>query len=555
MKKPFVLALLYCLMAPLIHASEPDTIIVQTFSFSDPSPEGWGAPYTGTFQFPDADNSWEKILMVRHLKCDSATKGDKYPCGEWDYITQTYVKVPDGDTSEHFQLGSFVTPYGKRLKMGGEKGWKWFYDVTEYAPLLSGEVDLVSGNNQELLDMQFIFIKGTPVREVMQIENLYPTGLYKYGQLATDSVLPPKKVLLNENASGFKLRARISGHGHNGPRNCCEWDPKTHMYFVNEWELYRWQVWTDCGFNPIYPQGGTWPFDRAGWCPGTKVDEYDFEITDKVKPGDSVLIDYAIEMYKDNGERNGEYRMSHQLFSFGPPSFDTDARIVDIISPSKKDSYSRINPICGSPRIIIQNTGRHSLQSLDISYGLENGEKSTYHWTGELDFLEQTEVWLPAPSWKGLNKYSKFVVVLDKANGVTDDYQANNLAMSGIQIPPELPESFVIHIEANNKGRAVENAYTITNENGGILYERMTLADSTTYNDTIKLSTGCYSFILTDKMEDGMNRHWWYYRSEPEKMGINGKIAIHTLDGELIHLFPYDFGEALRYTFRVGNLP
>ena len=35
----------------------------------------------------------------------------------------------------------------------------------------------------------------------------------------------------------------------------------------------------DCGNNPIYPQGGTWPFDRAGWCPGTIVDYQKFELT------------------------------------------------------------------------------------------------------------------------------------------------------------------------------------------------------------------------------------------------------------------------------------
>ena len=234
-----------------------DTIVVQVFTFDDPSPEGWNQHYTGKAMFPMGPLKFEKILMVRTLKCDSATRGDKYPCGEWDYLTHTLIYKPKGDTVEAFQLGSFVTPYGKRLKLGGEKGWTWIYDVTDYAPLLRGEVDISSGNNQELLDLKFLLIPGTPPRNVLSVENLYPFGTYKYGELADDSVLQARKILLRPDAAGMMLRARISGHGHSGPRNCCEWDSKTHTYYINDWEHFRWNVWTDCGFNPIYPQGGT----------------------------------------------------------------------------------------------------------------------------------------------------------------------------------------------------------------------------------------------------------------------------------------------------------
>ncbi len=555
MKKVFIIFLIFLWFGASAQFAINDSTIIETFSFSDPSPEGWGAPYKGCFQFPSGDQSWEKILMVRHLKCDSATKGDQYPCGEWDYITETYVEVQNGDSIEKFQLGSFVTPYGKRLTMGGEAGWKWVYDVTDYAPLLNGRVNLVSGNNQELLKMTFIFIKGTPMRKVYSIENLYEPGLYKYGQLATDSVLPPKKILLDADASGFMLRARISGHGHNGPRNCCEWDSKTHSYYINEWEHFRWNVWTDCGFNPIYPQGGTWPFDRAGWCPGTKVDEYDFELSQLVSGGDSILIDYGIEMYKDNGESGGEFRMSHQLISFGPPNFKNDARMVAIITPSSSDSYSRINPICGNPRIIIQNSGAYSLYSVDIRYGLEGGELMDYQWSGQIEFLEQQEIWLPTPSWNDLGENQHFMVEIIKANGLVDDYSHNNKLSSIVKLPTIMPEAFSIYIESTNKGRAKENAYTLTNAAGTVIYERSTMTDSTTYEDRIQLEDGCYTFRLTDDMEDGMNRHWWNYRSDPEQVGINGKIEFHALDGSVIQSFPYDFGQEILFRFRVGELP
>jgi len=528
-----------------------DTIVVQVFSFDDPSPKGWNQHYAGKAMFPMGPLKYEKILMIRSLKCDSSTKGDKYPCGEWDYLTHTLIYKPKGDTVEAFQLGSFVTPYGKRLHLGGEKGWSWVYDVTDYAPLLRGEVDISSGNNQELLDLKFLLIPGTPPRNVLSVENLYPFGTYKYGELSDDSVLQARAIVLRPDASGIMLRARISGHGHSGPRNCCEWDSKTHTYFINEWEHFRWNVWTDCGFNPIYPQGGTWPFDRAGWCPGTKVDEYDFELTGIVQPGDSVLINYGIEAYRDNGEKEGEYRMSHQLFYYGPPNFKLDARVEDIIAPSITDSYSRVNPICSNPRIIIRNTGKNTLKTLDITYGLKDGQESHYTWFGQLEFLEQEEVYLPSPSWEGLEEQEIFMVNIENPNGSMDEYPLNN-SMTSVVLPPEtLAGEFILHIETNNLGRAVDNSYTISNDCGEIIYERAVFEDDTIYNDPIKLEAGCYEFRLIDSIEDGLIRHWWNYYENPDEIGKNGKVEIQNMDGETIRPFYYDFGQELLFRFRV----
>lgn len=530
-----------------------DTVIVSVFTWDDPSPEGWGAAYKGVANFPVGDQSWEKILMVKKLKCDSATKGDKYPCGEWDYITQTIVYLPKGDTVEPFQLASFITPYGKRLKLGGEEGWTWIYDVTDYAPILKGDLKIKAGNNQELQDLKFLFIKGTPPRDVLTAENLYPTGSYKYEYLSDDSLLKAKKLVLNKDAKGFRLRARISGHGHNGPRNCCEWDSKTHTYFINDWEHFRWNVWKDCGFNPIYPQGGTWQFDRAGWCPGTFVDTYDFELTGKVQPGDTMLIDYAIQPYADNGEKDGNYIMSHQYFTYGPPNFENDAALVDILAPTTNQTYSRINPTCTNPIIIIKNTGKFPLKSLTIEYGTKSGKKSKYTWHGNLDFLETEEVWLPTPSWKKAGNDPVFEVMISGPNGIEDQYSPNNYLSSEFELPELLPQQFILHIETNGLGRAVDNEYYITDEDGRIVYSRCVFEDSTTYNDTIILDKGCYEFRLIDRMEDGMIRHWWNRGSHPELIGRNGKIEIRSMDDEVIRPFYYDFAQEMLYRFRVGK--
>ena len=179
-----ILLFITCIPSVLFSQNQKDTLTVQVFTFDMPSPpiekDNSYNDYNGTVNFPSDNTQWGKVLMVKKLKCDSATARDKYPCGEWDVVTQTILYVPKKDTIEKFQLISFITPYGKRLKMGGDNGWAWVFDVTDYLPILKGEMKISAGNNQELLDLKFIFIKGTPPRNPLSVENLYPIKSYKY---------------------------------------------------------------------------------------------------------------------------------------------------------------------------------------------------------------------------------------------------------------------------------------------------------------------------------------------------------------------------------------
>jgi hypothetical protein len=532
-----------------------DTLTINPITFKTPSPEGWNAPYKTFAHFPEIDELWAKIIMVQTLKCDSLTKGDKYPCGEWDYIWNTFVKVPRGDTTETFSIGSFVTPYGKRLFLGGEEGWEWTYDMTDYSPILRGNRELIVGNNQELLDIKFHFIKGTPPRNILKVENVYPYGNFKYGELADDSILTNKKIALIPNARGYKLKSVISGHGHEGPRNCCEWDSKTHTWYMNGWELFRWNVWKDCGNNPIYPQGGTWPFDRAGWCPGTKVDEYDFELTPFVNPKDSINLNYSIQKYFDDGEKNGTLRMSHQLISYGKPNFKNDVELIDIITPSSQNKHSRMNPTLSNPRIIIKNSGKYNLKTVEVRYGLKHNRKSVYQWSGDLVFLEEEEVVLPLPSWRGLRKNQSFVVETKNPNHQKDENTYNNFLTTTVLLPKVFPKEFTLSIKTNNINRAQENSFTLSDINGTVFYTEDVFSDSTKYNFQIDLKKGFYQFLLKDDLEDGISKHWWYRNSAPEKVGINGEIKFTAMNGDILHEFKPDFGQELQLNFHVGQLP
>ena len=537
-----------------------DTLKLHPISFSTPSPKGWVAQYEVQVNFPESKDNWRKILMIQTLKCDSSTKADKYDCGEWDYIWDAMLFVPVNDTVEAFKLGSFVTPYGKRLVMGGEEGWQWIYDLTDYAPILKGIKELHIGNNQELLDLKFHFIRGVPPRNSMSVKNLYPLGdydrhygyTYKYGDISNNKVLIPRRVHLDALASEFSIKSIISGHGHEGANYCCEWVSKSHYYIINDSKEHSWDIWKDCGNNPIYPQGGTWPFDRAGWCPGTKVHEEIFELTHLVNPGQTIKFDYEIEKMEDINEKDGIYRISHQLFSYGPPNYKRNLEIVDIKNPSSKNNYSKSNPTLDRAKIQIKNIGIENIRRVKFYYGLEVGKESIYHWKGNLKFLESVNIRLPLNDWTGLKYDQNFFVEAVTINGRKDENQIDNKIISSVKIPPVFPNSFIMKLKTNNFERAKQNSFIIRDYNDRIYYSESQFLDSTDYDVLIKLENGLYQFIFNDLNEDGIDRLWW---KEEDSVGVAGTLGFYDLEENSLKIFPPDFGQEIRLDFIVGPIP
>ena len=527
-----------------------DTVCIHVISFATPSPSKKGKQVYDTIAHFPTEGEWRKILMVQTIKCDSSTKRDKYPCGEWDYETSTIVYTSEGNSSEKFRINSFITPYGKRLNLT-DNGWEYIWDVSDYASILKGDKRIEHGNNQELHDLKFIFIKGKPSRNVLKVENIWPQGKYKYEYLALDSILKKKKIALIENAKSFRLKARISGHGHFGPYNCCEWDEKMHTYRFSGGEKINWTVWKDCGHNPIHPQGGTWQFNRAGWCPGTATDTYDFEVSNFVD-NDSLSIDYQIEMFDGNGEKKGNFTMSHQLVSYGEFNFKSDAAIIEIKSPNNALRYRRnVRGNDGTPIINVRNEGTFPIKSIKFQYGIKGGETQHFTWHGALNSLEEEEIILAPLKMNGLKNRERFYIEIQTVNNSADEQILNNYAESVWDLPVFFPKEIILRVLTNDIGRAQENSYVLIDKNGLLVKERSQFPENTEFIDTLKLKSGLYTWIIKDEQQDGMIKHWWNRNSNPDKIGRNGNIQFENLEGEIINSPPFDFADYYSFSFRV----
>jgi hypothetical protein len=273
-----------------------------------------------------------------------------------------------------------------------------------------------------------------------------------------------------------------------------------------------------------------------------------------VRPGEEVALDYSVEAYDpDNGEADGRLYSVHQLFTYGPPNFELDAAVVDVLAPSAHGEYRRMNPVSSEAIVRLRNLGAETLRSVRFVYGLEGGGASEFGWEGELAFLESEVVSLPAPDWTGMTGDSRFVVEVASPNGEEDEHHFNDRMTVRVAAPHVLPAEFVIHVETQGFGRAADNSYTITDRSGSVVASRREFEDDTTYDDRVSLSPGAYTFEFLDSEEDGMIRHWWLRGSAPDSIGENGALRILSADGDTLMDLGYDFAEKRTVSFFVGD--
>lgn len=467
----------------------------------------------------------------------------------------SYYEAPFEVVNE-IEIGRFITPYGIGFNLG-TNGFTWVYEVTDYQSLLLSDlVDIRAHNTQELIDVRFDFITGTPPRDVKKVETLWQNyGNHQYGNIANDNDLSAISVNLEPTATTYKVKTRITGHGHEGNGNCCEWQDKQFSIAVDGTSQYSWSIWqpTECADNPNISQGGTWPYAREGWCPGDKVPEYDFELTPHVTPGSTVNLDYGISAVpgNDQGQSTGNYRISTHLISYGDANFNLDAAVIDVLNPNDWEYYGKWNPACRNPRIIIRNTGATALTSAKIKIwvGEHGWQDQTFNWTGNLAFLEEETVEIPIENhfWhEDMGGSLEFHAEISEPNGGLDEYANNNQYNVTFKSPKMISDPFYIWLKTNNK--ASENKIYLKDVNGDVIWSRETLQNSTIYRDTFDLDPGCYSVELYDSDDDGLS--FWY--SSQVQGETSGSLKIKKVGGLTVHTADPDFGRYTRFDFTVG---
>lgn len=578
-------ALLLLLLAGIYQtasAATGDTIRVQshvnTVITTDPSV---GATYYPAWaQFPSTTTPVRKIFAYLTFECRPG-----FQCGEWDYINSIWIGRKGGVNGDSmmYEIARFITPYG--FYWNSSSNWKhgWYFDMTDFSQLLRDSVEIIynhtgyEANNDRgwKINLTFNIVEGQPVRDLVKTDTLW-NGSFQYGNSTNpiDNRLQPRTFTLDPTTKAAKLFVIQTGHGSDDPAGCGEFCSKVLTTRFDNTVIDQRSVWRDnCGWNSLYPQAGTWLFDRANWCPGADVVPFEIPMTN-LTGGSTHTLDLDMEQY--NATQNfGNYVFSTFLFQYGDPNAQNDATLEAIIAPSTEYQYGRYNPVCGEPIIVVRNNGAQALTSLEIQYGIKGSMMTTYNWTGNVPFGRTDTIRIPgAPLWNNTTDQT-FQVTINKPNNSTDEFPQDNTASSILKAVPITPRKIVIRFGSNKA--ATENSYKIREvSSGAIAYQRSNFAAETVYNDTVSLIPNtCYEFEFSDEgtplpggidiNKDGLNFWLWtnYLSSYPQYEPIldykAGTLSFRNpTNGFPIKDFTSgrgaDFGTKILYQFRTDTV-
>ena len=498
-------------------------------------------PYPTWGVFPSEKFPVRKIVM-------NVTLGspDSLPTAHWDYLDKITLRRKGGvnGKSLDFEIGRMLTPYGSIYNKGWS--WKWETDVTDFAPFLRDSVEIEYNHSGYeptsvgwALTVDFEIVSGPPVVVPLGITPLWNDG-FKYGNPKNkieDSLLPIGYEALPGSAIS-RIRIQHTGHGMDKPKGCSEFCERWRDLKFDGTTVDHRNMWKDCGANPLYPQGGTWLYDRAYWCPG------DLQVPDvidvKTIPGKH-KVSIVMEPYTATENIQAVENISAYLFQYSAPVQRFDVAVDQIIVPTNKQKFARLNPAGFCPQLLIRNLGSENLRSLTITYGTIGFPNAVFHWKGDLKFNEVEQVFLPGE----INVKSgenKFAVTLSKPNGRKDGWEGDNEMASTFNTPESFPTDFIVHFMTNNKPK--DNQVYLVNAKSDTLFNkaRNILVANTLYKDTIHLKEGNYELCLTDSAGDGLE--FW---AEP-KNG-DGYLRFFDIKGNLIHTFESDCGNGEKFSF------
>ncbi len=544
--KRIFIALLLAIIATAAHAA--DTLHVVTHKrvtvVTDPA-QGTNA-YKAWGKFPAAGEGIRSIKMNVRFGCPDGMR-----CADWDYKDHITIRRTGGvkGASQDYEIGRMLTPYGGAFA----KDWKfnWEVDITDFSLLLRDSVEIEYNHtgwepNKDRgwsVTLDFEIVKGTPAWEPISIQKIYD-GSFRYGDKANsiENLLKPVDYTADEQAAFARLRVVQTGHGMDKPDGCAEFCYKYRELWYDGKLVDKRPIWKKCGDNPLYPQAGTWVYNRASWCPGNLMqpDLYNLPVQGSRRH----TIDLSMEPYTATSEPSADEVITAYLIQYKKAAAQHDVAMEAIVRPSLKDAYRRENPAAMQPRIVVKNMGAATVQTLTVRYGAAKATPAQYRWQGNLAPGASTVIDLPG-TIEGLTGKNTFVAELLRPNGKRDQYGADNRLTSTYEAVPMHAGDIIVYLQTNNQ--PAQNSYTLLDSKGKVWRERAfgSLKANTLYRDTLRLPVGKYHFALLDSANNGLE--FW---ANPK--GGRGKLRLLNSTGAMLKDFESDFGSSAGYSFAVG---
>jgi len=536
-----ILSFTYCFIATLfvfnakLFASPGDTTWVQ-------AQNNINLDYYNNFDavaaFPSGSTTYRKIIMVFTLGKYECAAGTQY-CGDWDYTIQNFLVPPTGNQIE---LGRLISPYANSAAPRTPLSWKqrYYYDVTDYASSLKNSatvrINYQGYSGGFTASIRFAFIEGTPPRNVVGVTKLWD-GSFNYGDPSSsiETNLTVQSLTAPAGTASADMKFVITGHGSDGT-GCSEFCSKYYNVLQNGSQIDQKQIWKDnCGQNDLYPQSGTWLYDRANWCPGQLITPFTHKFN-SIVAGTAFTADVDLQAYTRSGSGTPSYTVSGYMIYYGNYNRSIDASLEQIIAPTSYEGNFKSNPSCGTPQVKVKNQGSTTITSISFQYGLTGQTPITYTATGlSLASNAETVIILPVlPTLMTIAGTNEITVTITSVNGSTDQETLNNTLKEPFIVAPDWPSSFYIKQRTNNFYN--ETTWKIFDMNNTIVKSGTNPAAALTfYSDLVgPLSSGCYKLVVTDNGCNGM--YWW------ANSGSTGLGAIFAQNAAQTAIIPFTNG-------------
>lgn len=510
MKKLYFLGLIG-LSSLTLNAAEGDTT---TYSSHQATHLETYMAYDAPISFPTGNATYRKITMEFELgkyacpNYDPSNPGEGPNqtgwCGDWDYDVHILVCNADGDTME---LGRLITPYANSNFPRTPLSWKhsYLFDVTDYYPLLKDNATIrifyAGWSGGFTGTVNFHFIEGTPPRNVLGIDPLW-RGSFSYGNTSNpiDSVIKDISLTTPANTDAAEMKLFITGHGGDNTQNCAEFCKKWYRFKVDGTQLSSTYIWRDdCNSNFLYPQSGTWVYSRGNWCPGDLVHANTHKVPAANLANGTFDVDIDFQNYSSPANQ-ALYKISANMFYYGPANRTVDAGIEEIISPNIEETYYRSNPICGSAQIKVKNFGSQAINSIKFEYGVEGFGMATYVWNGSIASFDDVVINLPATADLNTATGSQtFKVQILEVNGNADEDAYNNTMTTSFEAAPKWDGgNFRVDLKMSGAIQNITNKvnWKIVDLDNNVLFSRNGTENTKLYQDTVHLENGCYKLVV-----------------------------------------------------------
>ncbi len=291
---------------PVVMRGQDPAVVSVDIAVGERHSGGWGSGYTTLLngQFPNASTMASFNTMEVYLEHSCSQHRDRYGidddsdgqvdryggCHEWDYLH--YLKICDENipSSCGAEFVRYITTYGR------EGRW-----LTDISPLLwmvnnGGNRNFTyQGANGGWLNIT-LFLSTWDDDGLRPVHGEFAFSGGKFNSDYNNESKYTRRYPVNSTTRWEKVEiaAIVTGHGFgNDPNNCAEFCNHEHRFSMNGFDVTHdfpmagnsstssdqegCKRLADEGV--VANQFGSWPYGRAGWCPGQDVPPALFDIT------------------------------------------------------------------------------------------------------------------------------------------------------------------------------------------------------------------------------------------------------------------------------------